>query len=188
MFTELTRVKQYFEKIKKAEFPPEKVEKNMALDKRAAARFITASLVSSSVDLANYGANCYEAGNDKYDLERAEQLAKERAKAHIKFEEMSKNIEKKRKLQGGSKDAVEDDSDDSDDSSSDSVSASPVEMPEKPVPKTKVAKKKRKMDPSSSTSTSGSSTPQVSTKKSKKKRNRKTRGERMAVKETTNTK
>ncbi len=55
VFTELTRVKQYFEKIKKAEFPPEKPERNIALDKRAAARFITASLVSSSDDLADYG-------------------------------------------------------------------------------------------------------------------------------------
>jgi exosome complex protein LRP1 len=31
-----------------------------------------------------------QAGNDKYDLERAEQQAKERAKAHIKFQELSK--------------------------------------------------------------------------------------------------
>lgn len=34
--------------------------------------------------------NLLQSGNDRYDLERAEQQAKERARAHIKFEESSK--------------------------------------------------------------------------------------------------
>ncbi|RDW63829.1 hypothetical protein BP5796_10331 [Coleophoma crateriformis] len=73
VFTELTRVKQYFDKIKIAETPRPKRE-NMNLDKQAAARIIKAGL----------------SGNDKYDLERAEQQAKEKARAHIKFEELPK--------------------------------------------------------------------------------------------------
>jgi exosome complex protein LRP1 len=45
VFQELTRVKQYFDKIKAAETPVEKRE-NMSIDKQAAARFIKAGLVS----------------------------------------------------------------------------------------------------------------------------------------------
>ncbi|KAM0128263.1 hypothetical protein ACHAO1_009078 [Botrytis cinerea] len=75
VFTELTRMKQYLEKIKVTENPPATAaERNLKLDKGAAGRFIKAGL----------------SGNDKYDLQRAEQLAKERAKSHIRFEELSK--------------------------------------------------------------------------------------------------
>lgn len=63
-------MKQYFEKIKKAEAIP--TERNMTIDKGAASRFIKAGL----------------AGNEKFDLQKAEQLAKERARAHIKFNEL----------------------------------------------------------------------------------------------------
>ncbi|KAJ9483641.1 hypothetical protein VN97_g9755 [Penicillium thymicola] len=66
VFRELTRVKQYFEKIKALETEPE--ERSMTLDKAAAGRFIKHGL----------------AGNDKYDLERAEKQAKERARAEFK--------------------------------------------------------------------------------------------------------
>ncbi|KAJ5971035.1 uncharacterized protein N7479_000953 [Penicillium vulpinum] len=66
VFRELTRVKQYFEKIKVLETEPE--ERSMTLDKAAAGRFIKHGL----------------AGNDKYDLERAEKQAKERARAQFK--------------------------------------------------------------------------------------------------------
>ncbi|KAK2743407.1 hypothetical protein FQN57_004872 [Myotisia sp. PD_48] len=72
VFTELTRVKGYFDKIKKIETPPEK--QNMTLDKKAAARFIKHGL----------------AGNDKYDLERAEKQAKERAMAQLKAVQMAR--------------------------------------------------------------------------------------------------
>ncbi|KAB8290500.1 hypothetical protein EYC80_010930 [Monilinia laxa] len=74
VFTELTRMKQYFEKIKLTENPPIAAERNLKLDKGAAGRFIKAGL----------------SGNDKYDLLKAEQMAKERARSHIKFEELSK--------------------------------------------------------------------------------------------------
>lgn len=43
MFKELTRVKQYFEKIKALETEPEK--RTMSLDKQAAGRFIKHNLV-----------------------------------------------------------------------------------------------------------------------------------------------
>ncbi|KAE8443460.1 hypothetical protein EG329_001857 [Mollisiaceae sp. DMI_Dod_QoI] len=72
VFVELTRVKQYFDKIKAAETPAQ--DRTLVPDKQAVARFIKAGL----------------AGNDKYDLEKAEREAKERARAHIKFEEVSK--------------------------------------------------------------------------------------------------
>jgi exosome complex protein LRP1 len=44
VFLELTRVKQYFDKIKAAEAPAK--DRNLVIDKSAAARFIKAGLVS----------------------------------------------------------------------------------------------------------------------------------------------
>ncbi|KAI9860008.1 MAG: hypothetical protein M1813_006355 [Trichoglossum hirsutum] len=96
VFRELTRVKQYFEKIKHVEQSGIKRD-NLSLDKEAANRFIKHAL----------------AGNEKYDLKRAEQQAKERAKAHIKFSQLSK----KRK-------AVDDESASSESSESDESSGS----------------------------------------------------------------
>ncbi|KAK0661508.1 Exosome complex protein [Lasiodiplodia hormozganensis] len=72
VFTELTRVRQYFQKIKQVEEAP--VKPNQSLDKAAANRFIKAGL----------------AGNDQYDKERALRQAKERAIAQLKFEQLSK--------------------------------------------------------------------------------------------------
>ncbi|KAJ9252343.1 hypothetical protein DTO207G8_1942 [Paecilomyces variotii] len=72
VFRELTRVKQYFEKIKALETEPE--ERTMTLDKQAAGRFIKHGL----------------AGNDKYDLERAEREAKEKALAQLKAKLLAK--------------------------------------------------------------------------------------------------
>lgn len=46
VFTELTRVKQYFEKIKKAEDEGPEQRTNPRLDKEAAGRFIKGALVS----------------------------------------------------------------------------------------------------------------------------------------------
>ncbi|PVH70716.1 hypothetical protein DL98DRAFT_540621 [Cadophora sp. DSE1049] len=142
VFKELTRVKQYFDKIKAIETP---VERTMAVDKAAAARFIKAGL----------------SGNEKYDLARAEQIAKERAKAHIKFGNQSKDIEKKRKA-SELEVPVEDDSDSSD---SDSSSESAPEPAAKPVS----SKKERKVDKSASASTSGASTPAVTPNNSETK-------------------
>ncbi|KAI9716090.1 MAG: hypothetical protein M1812_005517 [Candelaria pacifica] len=73
IFRELARVKQYFEKIKHVENGGNKRD-NLSLDKQAAGRFIKRAL----------------AGNTKYDLERAEQQAKIKAKQHIRFEPVSK--------------------------------------------------------------------------------------------------
>ncbi|RKF79676.1 putative exosome-associated family protein [Golovinomyces cichoracearum] len=73
VFLELTRVKQYFEKIKQAEAPP--AVRNLIIDKDAASRFIKAGL----------------AGNEKHDLLNAEKLAKERARAHLKTHELQNN-------------------------------------------------------------------------------------------------
>lgn len=74
VFLELTRVKQYFEKIKTAESAG--IKPNTTLDKGAANRFIKHGL----------------AGNDKYDRERALQLEKEKAGAKRKFEDMTERV------------------------------------------------------------------------------------------------
>jgi len=69
VFNELSRVKQYFDKLKAAEMPVSGHD-NPVLDKKAASRMIRAGL----------------SGNEKHDLERAEKQAKEKARAHIRFE------------------------------------------------------------------------------------------------------
>lgn len=78
VFLELTRVKQYFDKIKRAEVPA--ALRNKILDKGAASRFIKADL----------------AGNERYDLQRAEQQAKERARAHIRFKDPQIALQKRK--------------------------------------------------------------------------------------------
>ncbi|KAK2808166.1 hypothetical protein FQN50_004907 [Emmonsiellopsis sp. PD_5] len=72
VFKELTRVRQYFEKIKAVETVPEK--RTMTVDKEAAGRFIKHGL----------------AGNDKHDLERAEREAKEKAMALLKAAKLAR--------------------------------------------------------------------------------------------------
>ncbi|KAL5337571.1 Sas10/Utp3/C1D family-domain-containing protein [Aspergillus crustosus] len=72
VFRELTRVKQYNEKIKLLEAGPEK--RSMRLDKQAAGRFIKHGL----------------AGNEKNDLQREEQLAKEKARAQLMASRLAK--------------------------------------------------------------------------------------------------
>ncbi|KAJ5198301.1 uncharacterized protein N7498_007418 [Penicillium cinerascens] len=72
VFRELTRVKQYFDKIKALETEPE--QRTMTLDKEAAGRFIKHGL----------------AGNDKINLELAEKQAKERARAQFKAAMLAK--------------------------------------------------------------------------------------------------
>lgn len=84
VFTELTRLKHYMGKIEEAEKPPE--QRTMTLDKAAAGRFIKHGLVSShTVILASaITDSTLQAGNDKFDLERKEQSAKEKARAQLK--------------------------------------------------------------------------------------------------------
>ncbi|KAL4805489.1 Sas10/Utp3/C1D family-domain-containing protein [Aspergillus unguis] len=75
VFRELKRVKQYVDKIKALETEPE--QRSMVLDKQAAGRFIKHGL----------------AGNDKIDLQREEQLAKEKARAQLKASLLAKKAE-----------------------------------------------------------------------------------------------
>ncbi|KAJ0123184.1 exosome-associated family protein [Diaporthe amygdali] len=66
VFKELARVRQYYEKIKKAEEPPE--QRTQSVNTQAAIRFIKADLAGDNKDV---------------DTKLKEQLAKERAKAAI---------------------------------------------------------------------------------------------------------
>jgi len=74
VFTELTRVKQYFDKIKDAETTPQ--QPTVTLNKEAAGRFIKHGL----------------SGNDKHDRERVQKQEKEREVAKQQFAEMSSTI------------------------------------------------------------------------------------------------
>jgi exosome complex protein LRP1 len=80
IFKELARLKGYFGKIKSIEertiTAPAAAPKSK-LDVGAAARFIKHGL----------------AGNDKYDLERAERMAKERARAQLKARQINKKFD-----------------------------------------------------------------------------------------------
>jgi exosome complex protein LRP1 len=89
VFRELTRVRQYFAKIKDLETEPE--QRSMTLDKEAAGRFIKHGLVSTNlVQMPMIVANTLQSGNDKYDLERAEKQAKERAQAEFKAAQLAR--------------------------------------------------------------------------------------------------
>jgi exosome complex protein LRP1 len=91
VFRELTRVRQYFAKIKDLETEPE--QRSMTLDKEAAGRFIKHGLVSTNlVQITMIVANTLQSGNDKYDLERAEKQAKERAQAEFKAAQLARKI------------------------------------------------------------------------------------------------
>ncbi|KAI1212531.1 Sas10/Utp3/C1D family-domain-containing protein [Annulohypoxylon truncatum] len=71
VFKELTRVRQYFDKIKNAENPPQKLERpDQTLNKEAAIRFIKADLAENKDKLVN--------------TKLSEMIAKERAKAALK--------------------------------------------------------------------------------------------------------
>ncbi|PBP17536.1 hypothetical protein BUE80_DR011541 [Diplocarpon rosae] len=144
VFKELTRVKQYFDKIKAVENP---VERTMAIDKAAAARFIKAGL--------------------------AQQIAKENAKAHIKFNDLPKAVEKKRKA-GQLEASDQEDSDSSDSKSSPEAS----ETLTKPAD----SKKKQKLSKSETKSPSGASTPAPASKRDESKKPRLIKKEKKAKK------
>ncbi|KAF2089964.1 hypothetical protein K490DRAFT_36063 [Saccharata proteae CBS 121410] len=72
VFTELTRTRQYFQKISQIESAP--AQRTQSLDKKAANRFIKHGL----------------AGNERYDQERALKQARERAVAQLKLEQLNK--------------------------------------------------------------------------------------------------
>ncbi|RHZ70516.1 hypothetical protein CDV55_103525 [Aspergillus turcosus] len=76
VFRELTRIKQYFGKIQALEAEQaEPEQRTMTLDKEAAGRFIKHGL----------------AGNDKLDMQRKEQEAKQKARAQLKAALLAKN-------------------------------------------------------------------------------------------------
>jgi len=91
VFRELSRVKQYFDKIKTAETVG--LKPNTKLDKDAAGRFVKHAL----------------AGNEKYDKEREEQLQREKAGAKRKFEEMNERVGSHLRFEGLSKKTTGDD-------------------------------------------------------------------------------
>ncbi|EHA46277.1 hypothetical protein MGG_17978 [Pyricularia oryzae 70-15] len=70
VFRELTRTRQYFDKIKKAETPPEPRPEGTGVDTQAAIRFIKADLADEK--------------NKEMNLRLKELLAKEKAKAALK--------------------------------------------------------------------------------------------------------
>ncbi|EXJ95065.1 hypothetical protein A1O1_00183 [Capronia coronata CBS 617.96] len=82
VFRELTRVKQYFEKIKEVENGPS-AQPSLTLNKEAAGRIIKHAL----------------AGNNKYDLERAEREARERVLANKKLRSLEASMKEKAKAQ-----------------------------------------------------------------------------------------
>ncbi|RMZ72952.1 exosome-associated family [Pyrenophora seminiperda CCB06] len=72
IFKEIARLKGYNSKIRDAEERDKSKENRARLDVAAAGRFIKHGL----------------SGNDKYDLERRERMAKEKARAHLKAQQM----------------------------------------------------------------------------------------------------
>ena len=123
VFAELSRVKQYFEKIKTAE--NSHVKRNATLDKAAAGRFIKQGL----------------AGNDEYDRKRAEQQEKEKNGAKRKFEDMTERVGSHSRFEAMSRKMNDDDAE---------SSAKDVDMSEsdskKKVSSKKAASKKHKSD------------------------------------------
>ncbi|KAL4997622.1 Sas10/Utp3/C1D family-domain-containing protein [Aspergillus recurvatus] len=110
VYRELKRVKQYFDKIKALETEPE--QRTMVLDKQAAGRFIKHGLT----------------GNEKLDLQREEQLAKEKARAQLKASLLAKKT-------GGTfeespKDALSDSESDADPTSRIASAAEGAEIPQ----------------------------------------------------------
>ncbi|KAJ5594471.1 uncharacterized protein N7459_000679 [Penicillium hispanicum] len=125
VFRELTRVKQYFDKIKGLETESE--QRTMTLDKAAANRFIKHGL----------------AGNDKIDLERAEREAKERARAQFKAAMLAKRkAVPSNDSESDSKENVEVDTEAAHSSQSDRAEATETETQNKGF---KTAKKQRRL-------------------------------------------
>ncbi|ELR03206.1 hypothetical protein VC83_02328 [Pseudogymnoascus destructans] len=152
VFLELTRVKQYFDKLKEAENPTPK-QPGLALEKNAAGRFIRAGL----------------SGNSKLDLERAEKLARERV--HIKFSS------EKKSAPAATKAAVPNgpSSPSSDDSESDSPKES-VKEKSKPSKKRKAAA--LETEKASGEKGATSSSQQDSSKSAKKRKDKKNKSQK----------
>lgn len=149
VFTELTRLKQYFEKIKQAETGP--LKRALVLDKQAAGRFIKHALSGNERhDQGRAERQAREKANAQAKLDEiAERMKQEKARAHIKFDDTSERMKqeqlaKKRKadeLVAGDEEA--DSSSDSATSSSDSKSASSPQQNNEEVTTTLKRKKKK---------------------------------------------
>ncbi|RWA03433.1 hypothetical protein EKO27_g11674 [Xylaria grammica] len=116
IFKELSRVRQYFDKIKNIEFPPQKPEQT--INKEAAIRFIRSDL----------------ADNKEINTKLTEMIAKERAKAALK----TSRLGDKRKLDAAAPEAKPNETEpkESDSSGSEGEAEPEVEsQPEKKKPK-----------------------------------------------------
>ena len=136
VFTELTRLKHYIGKIEEAEKPPER--RTMALDKAAAGRFIKHGLVGCHL-VTPAGTNTdsiLQAGNDKFDLERKEQNAKEKARAQLKASVLANKAKKSEQSSKQTSDAdasPDSDKDASDDEEMADGGSAPAAEPEAAV-------------------------------------------------------
>jgi exosome complex protein LRP1 len=174
IFKELARLKSYFGKIKSIEerpFAPSAPKTK--LDVGAAARFIKHGL----------------AGNEKYDLERAERMAKERARAQLKARQINKKFDddgkahpkestpKKRDIEEVVAPSPAQDDNDSDallagleDPEPTSFSSPPASEP--PIKKPKIADLETMDLDSPAPSPSADSHPPIKTRRSKRSKNK----------------
>ncbi|TVY28859.1 Exosome complex protein [Lachnellula hyalina] len=173
VFTELTRVKQYFDKIKMTETPPS-TTRTVTIDKAVARRFLEPDLAASK----------------KYALLAAELKAKEKVRAHIKFDELNKQIEERQNAQKRKSDGIEGKNEEGEaaEESSDSDSDSSAErVNQAPVPRKSRSRKKRKVskgqdsltadDGSTSTGKPKKKDTKKERKKSKENRTKRDKGE-----------
>lgn len=112
VFQELNRVKEYFEKIKTAETAGTK--RSTTVDKQAAGRFIKHGL----------------AGNDRYDRERSERMARERAGSKRKLEDMQARVGTHTRFKGTAKRIRATERDDTTSRDQEGSSAADFETPE----------------------------------------------------------
>ncbi|KAI6089680.1 Sas10/Utp3/C1D family-domain-containing protein [Hypoxylon rubiginosum] len=134
VFKELTRVRQYFDKIKNAENPPQKPEQS--LNKEAAIRFIRADLSENKDKQVN--------------TKLTEMIAKERAKAALKAAQAGEKRKAEESNPLGEPDADSSDDDDGDKDTNPDAEAGPSKKEKK---KSK-GEKKRKLNKKSKKLTS----------------------------------
>ncbi|KAJ5306547.1 hypothetical protein N7508_005562 [Penicillium antarcticum] len=149
VFRELTRVRQYFAKIKDIETPSE--QRSMTLDKEAAGRFIKHGL----------------SGNDKFDLERAEKQAKERAQAEFKAAQLAR-----KSAAAASKSNDQGDNNESEEKSDEAAAKSQKEANKKKIENKSISKGK--------TERKGSKTNRSEEKKERRQKKEETRKARKA--------
>ncbi|GAW19545.1 hypothetical protein ANO14919_090330 [Xylariales sp. No.14919] len=123
IFKELSRVRQYFDKIKNIEFPPQKPEQT--INKEAAIRFIRSDL----------------ADNKEINTKLTEMIAKERAKAALK----TSRLGDKRKLDAAAPEAKPDETEPKESDSSESEEEAEPEV--EPQPEKKKHKKEKRGKP-----------------------------------------